>query len=409
MRSNYLIDSKKKQVENDNIKAIIFCEFDVNLGPILKYQHPIDYISKETFESLIVYLIPKSELHGKLITINAFGHKILGYPVSINDPKYNRNQLIFNLCFVFSDYSRTTQYEPIIQKLAHYLIDLEYEMALISKERFQDDQSTLLEHLIQIKKQLNDKGVCIISISESTTIHLKVAKVKPEPGRVEDYHVPVIINPDVLTNSNIGLWDLTTQQIFNYINGFNHISKIAFEADVELNLVKACVQNLIYYGIVSLIPIFQYSNVYVTTPKICSLIESSSMQEECLQYVRKLDSQIVPSIKVVLLLYSNMCPGMTVKDLCQRFNPNQSGIDEQRLVRFGLMNGIIRRIQKYPILLVPGVTSNLINNHTTTTRNLVSYFNGKHSYDQISCELHKSYYEIEEKVEKNPSIVVCWK
>lgn len=50
-------------------------------------------------------------------------------------------------------------------------------------------------------------------IAESTTIHLKVAKVKPEPGRVEDYHVPVIINPDVLTNSNIGLWDLTTQQV----------------------------------------------------------------------------------------------------------------------------------------------------------------------------------------------------
>ena len=62
----------------------------------------------------------------------------------------------------------------------------------------------------------------------------------------------------------------------------NHVSKIASEADVELNLAKACIQNLIYYGIIALAPIFQYSNVYVTTPKICNLIENTALQEECL-------------------------------------------------------------------------------------------------------------------------------
>jgi len=97
-----------------------------------------------------------------------------------------------------------------------------------------------------------------------------------------------------------------------------------------------------------------------------------------------------------------MSPGMTVKDLCQRFNPNQHGIDEQKLIRFGLLNGIIRRIQKYPILPPSSI-------HKTLGKNLFGYFDGKHSYDQISCELHKTYYEIDEKVEKNSSIVVCWK
>lgn len=106
-------------------------------------------------------------------------------------------------------------------------------------------------------------------------------------------------------------------------------------------------------------------------------------------------------IRQVLLLYSNMCPGMTVKDLCQRFNPNQNGIDEQKLIKFGLLNGIIRRIQKYPILLMQSSFSK--------PKNLYSYFNGKHSYDQICCCENKNYMEIEEKVEKNSSIVVCWK
>lgn len=55
--------------------------------------------------------------------------------------------------------------------------------------------------------------ICYFSAAESTTIHLKVAKVQPEPGRVEDFHVPVVIYPDILTDYTISLWDLTTQQV----------------------------------------------------------------------------------------------------------------------------------------------------------------------------------------------------
>lgn len=36
-----------------------------------------------------------------------------------------------------------------------------------------------------------------------------------------------------------------------FIDGFNHIARIAYQSDVETNLVKACIQNLVYYGVVS--------------------------------------------------------------------------------------------------------------------------------------------------------------
>ncbi len=100
-----------------------------------------------------------------MIYRNAFGHKILGYPVSIKDSKkYQRNQLIFNLCFVFSDISRTTQYEPIIQKLARYLIDLEGEMGFISANANDGESNLLTNSLNNIKEQLNNEGLCILSI-----------------------------------------------------------------------------------------------------------------------------------------------------------------------------------------------------------------------------------------------------
>lgn len=71
-------------------------------------------------------------------------------------------------------------------------------------------------------------------LAESTTIHLKVAKVQPEPGRVEDYHVPVVIHSDTLTNSNISLWDLTTQQVhfFAFIQSFERLT-LMFNVDIQ--------------------------------------------------------------------------------------------------------------------------------------------------------------------------------
>lgn len=49
------------------IKCVIFCEFDVNVGPVVRYQYP-KYMSNEVFGALSDFLIPSPELCGKLIT-----------------------------------------------------------------------------------------------------------------------------------------------------------------------------------------------------------------------------------------------------------------------------------------------------------------------------------------------------
>ena len=35
-------------------------------------------------------------------------------------------------------------------------------------------------------------------------------------------------------------------QILPYINSFNHIKKIAIESEVDINVVKICIQHLVY-------------------------------------------------------------------------------------------------------------------------------------------------------------------
>lgn len=56
---------------------------------------------------------------------NALKHKVVGCPVSIENAKYSRNALLFNVCFVFGENADTVCYEGVVRKLAGYLTTLE--------------------------------------------------------------------------------------------------------------------------------------------------------------------------------------------------------------------------------------------------------------------------------------------
>ncbi|XP_023227117.1 GATOR complex protein NPRL2-like isoform X1 [Centruroides sculpturatus] len=365
------------------IKCIFYSEFHTTAGPKITFQTPEDYVSKEIFDALSVYIIPKPELHGKLITVNAMGYKIIGYPIGIDDPKYMRNCYIFNLCFVCDALMRTVQYEPLVRKLANYLVTLELECSFLSNE---ETKAQLPSIMSQIRTELNQNGHCSVPINEANTIYLKVIRVHKDPVPVRDHDVPIFnesqkgILPsqwDLTTQQ----WDLTLMQILPYIDGCRHVSRIAAEADVEVSLVKACIQNMVYYEVVSLIPIFQYSNVYTPTSKISSLTKDNHLQEKCIKYVAKHGHQ-KPTFKAIFEFYCGLRPGITVKDLCTRNNPHLNGIDERKLIQFGLMHGLIRRLQKYPVLLSA-------DSMATNKNSLIKHFTGSQSYDEICSKTGK--------------------
>jgi len=380
----------------DEIKCIFFSEFHPEAGPRITYQVPDKYISKEVFDAINVYIITKPELQGRTITINSLGHKIVGCPVCIEDKKYARNEFIFNLCFVFLPKTDTTQYEEVVKKLADYFTTLERESEFLSREKSRGRIPEILELILE---ELNQLESCTIPINESTKIHLKVVPSHVEPVYVEGHDVP-IINRCHLTTI-IGHWDLATQQLLPYMDGFKHVARIAIEADVDINIVKACVQNLCYHGAIKLISVFQYSNVYMPTPGISTLADDEEMQTECIRFVATTPSN-PPSFRDIFPLYACLTPGTTVRDLCARHNPHTLGIDERKLIQFGLMTGVIRRLEKYPIKLPnePG---------SSRMRHLYRWFNGRHSYDEICTLTGQSYQELDSKVESDPSIVVCWK
>lgn len=396
------------------IESILYCEFHPTTGPMIVYQTPPGYVTKEQFDSLSNYLIPKLELERRLQTVNALGLKIIGYPIGIDDSKYPRNRLIFNVCFVCRPHLRTFHYEPLVKKLNNYFEDLERECQFLSEI---DNRNKIPDILEDIRVKLNEFKVCRLEMTSSTTINLKVVNVHPDPEEVHDEQVPLLlVTRNLLRPSR---WDLTTQQIIPYIDGYRHISRIATEADVEVSLVKACIQNMIYYGIVKLIPIFQYSNSYLPTQRLVELYENEKLRQDCIEYVAKTTNSpdMLPSFRSIFRMLCGMNYGITIRDLCFQFNPSSLNIDEKRLIRFALMEGLIRRIHRYPVHIPDeGENSSTCQDQCTQLSTIsklnMNLFDGDHNYDQICCKVTKqnlSVKELNEEVEKCDDILLIYK
>nr|CAD7435873.1 unnamed protein product [Timema monikensis] len=95
----------------------------------------------------------------------------------------------------------------------------------------------------QVIQDLNVDKMCTLT-EGTTTTHLKLTRLVQDPEPVLDHQVPVFLEDQ--SSFQAEQWDLTTNQVLPYIDGFNHVSRIAAEADVDINLVKACVQNLVW-------------------------------------------------------------------------------------------------------------------------------------------------------------------
>ena len=77
------------------------------------------------FDSISDYIIPKPDLCDRLVSICTPFYKVMGYPVLMEDSKYERNGLLFNLCLVFERNVSTACYEQVVRKLGRILRSLE--------------------------------------------------------------------------------------------------------------------------------------------------------------------------------------------------------------------------------------------------------------------------------------------
>jgi len=379
----------------------MFCEFDNTKGGKILHQTPHELITKTTFDSISSFIIPKNPLKNHIITITVGKNwKICGFPIYIEHQKYDRNQYIFNICFIFDQNTNTCSYEAVVKKLACDLRTLEVESAFLSNDKMKTND--LPKILKQIQENLNATGECIIqkiANLEHSSIFLKLIKNHTDPQIVQSFDVPVFIVHN--ENFQIEDWDLTTQKILQSINGFKTVAFIANETNIGNDVVKDAIKNLLYEKVLMLVPIIQYSSMFVKTSNLVQYYQNRDIQQESFRFVQ-LDKESVspPSFYDMFNFYNLFNNGITVQDINEIYEPLEKNIDIRKAILFGLIKGYLSKINKYPVSL---------QEPQSKIESSKKWLTGYHNYDKICSALGMSIKTIEEQLDEDFSIVCCIK
>lgn len=390
--------------------GILLAEFHNTLGAIIKHSVPKENNKVEaTFHFTKGLIIPKPSMfrNSFSLTIKSLRCKVLMFPVGIDHKSYERGRFTFDMAFIVDmTSSAETMYEPIVQKCAEYLIELEMEYKFLTNPKYKDQVLDVMERMFN---DLSNKGESVIEVSledeKIVTLYFKLCPLYRgcEPPEIDYHMVPMFIREVTLTDHLIEKMDVLSQKIIPQIDGINTVREIAIILELDPSLVARCVRNLHFYECVSLVPMFLYYNTYVATERVHDFYKNQTEINDCLEFV-KIQTEIgadgseiptrTPEFSDVFRLYLSMkvvgpklpidesdsnrlrfqC-GNNLAEWADLEKPRSMGIDEQRLVQFGMHHQFLRKLSKYPICVAnPG-------NNT-----LLKRCNGKTSIDELSLQ-----------------------
>ncbi|ERS96830.1 nitrogen permease regulator [Sporothrix schenckii 1099-18] len=135
-----------------------------------------------------------------------------------------------------------------------------------------------------IKEDLNLYGECMIPVDDANTINMKLFPLHPNPPAVEGWHVPV---PKMrLADTVDPSWDLTLQRVIAHMDGVSDVRRIAFEADISMELCRSALRHLLYYDTILLLDMFFFGSCYAPRPGIHDFVANvGGIVDECARYV----------------------------------------------------------------------------------------------------------------------------
>ncbi|MCJ1484253.1 Nitrogen permease regulator 2 [Schaereria dolodes] len=357
------------------IKAIFFAKFDVHEGPKVVHQVPDNSIVSSSpttnpalfhFPSISSYIIPQQSFCSHAISLSTSTYRILGQPICLSSPKYERNEYIFNFCLVLASSASASAYASVVNKVNTLFQHLEETSQFLSKDTSAPNTGKIHALCEILLEDLNNYCECMIPIDASNTLNIKLFPTYPPPPRILPHHVPLsTVRLSTLTDSN---WDLTMLLILPYINGLNSVKQIALLADADHKLVRTAIAHLLYYGCILVLDIFQFGGIYAPTAEMATFVTDTDMQAECLKYVLLLPDTRLPGAAAdnnaalasagygvdidgtkLVEWYCSLRQGQPLKSWCVEHADVANVIDMRRFITFGVIKGFLYRVHKYAI------------------------------------------------------------
>jgi hypothetical protein len=367
---------------DSSLLCILYCEFDPHKGPRPVFQVPKDYVSAEVCEMLSDHLIASSELCGHLISVAAFGLQFVGHPEYIRDERYERNQFMYNVCFVFDVQTDVSAYRPLICKVAKDFRTIETNHRFLSSHetrgRIEEIICGILNDINQTGKlHMPPTGVEDIPLSSefvgSDSLHLKQSPLLDKLPEVHPHEVPVWVAPSQDCSKYQHLHPFLPQLLPFFTEdgrtGGSDIATIARRTSLQLAQVINVVALLTQRGLIRLVERVEMSNVYVCTQLLRDLPGDSRLRNQCIEYCRTTGATTAPLFSAAYRILCAVDPSKRLSEVSHPLPHAGSGgggaaaarghdadaanIDVIRLIRFARVHRLIRRIHHLPLWVGP--------------------------------------------------------
>jgi nitrogen permease regulator 2-like protein len=241
---------------------------------------------------------------------------------------------------------------------------------------------------------------------EANTINMKLFPHHTTPPVVKGWHVPVakMKFSDVVDPT----WDLTLQKVIAQIDGVSDVRRIAWAADVSLDLAKLALRHLLYYDTILLLDMFFFGSCYAPRPGIHDFVANvDGMIDECAAYACIHNARQRPSNFVLVKLMTSFCVGKTVMEWLKAHHDAGldvlAYIDVRRFVQFAVIKHCLYRVHKFVVskqYLAALATGQA--RPKPGADPMQRYTDGCHSFDQIITEQNLTDAEIMDKLKSLP-------
>jgi len=249
------------------------------------------------FDSTSEYIITGNDLAERMICLSTHNMHILTRPTIIKDTRYERNSLLFSVGFVIRRLVDPRPYRLILSKLAQTLRIMEVESRFLTSRETRSELRRILQSILV---SLNSRrSECNLLLDSANVLNLKLFRPPREPAPpVPDYAVPILLRPEA--QMQLFDWDLTINWIVPHIDGFKHAKLISQSSEVDMEMVRACLRVLRHHGVLALVDVFRYANIYESTPLAASMLagEQPKLLEEAYTFASKSMSVLpMPTMK----------------------------------------------------------------------------------------------------------------
>ena len=238
------------------------------------------------FDSTSEYIITGNDIADQMICLSTHNMHILTRPTIIKDTRYERNSLLFSVGFVIRRLVDPRPYRLILSKLAQTLRIMEVESRFLTSKETRPELRRILQSILV---SLNSRrSECNLLLDSANVLNLKLFRPPREPAPpVPDHAVPILLRPEA--QMQLFDWDLTINWIVPHIDGFKHAKLISQSSEVDMEMVRACLRVLRHHGVLALVDVFRYANIYESTPLAASVLagEQTKLLEEAYAFASK--------------------------------------------------------------------------------------------------------------------------